>query len=423
MNALLIYMIKAAVYMAGFFLVYRLLLSWDTMYGRNRSFILLSVISALILPSITITAARPINIPVFSKVLSEIFVSAAENKSSSSILDVTGLNGYNWLFLIYLAGVVFSGLKLVIDFIELIFLISHHKTRDSHIIRFHGFNTSGFSAFGHVFVNSRLTPEEADEIIKHEQNHLNHRHSFDIVFIEIVKAFQWFNPFIHLFGRSLRAVHEYQADEECITLGMSVNNYQKLLFNQVFKSKVFTITNSFSNPSLIKKRMIMMTKKRSKALANLKLLMVLPVIAAIMFFISSCNQSNKPAKNAIEVAPPPPPPPPPVGEAGSDTPFQEVDEMPVFAGGDAALLKYISDNTKYPELAKTNGIKGKVVIRFAVNPDGSVNRVTVLKGVDPELDKEALRVVSSLPAFEKPGIKDGKKVSVWYMIPINFALK
>jgi TonB family protein len=423
MNALLIYMIKAAVYMAGFFLVYRLLLSKDTMYGRNRSFILLSVISALILPSITIIAARPINIPVFSRVLSEIFVTGTENRSSSSLLDVTGLNGYNWLFLIYLAGVVFSGLKLILDLIELVFLIGHHKTRGSHIIRFHGFNTSGFSAFGHVFVNNRLTPEEEDEIIKHEQNHLNHHHSFDIIFIELIKAVQWFNPFIHLFGRSLRAVHEYQADQECITLGMSVNNYQKLLFNQVFKSKVFTITNSFSNPSLIKKRMIMMTKKRSRALANLKLLMVLPVIAVVMIFITSCSQNNKPANETIEVAPPPPPPPPPVGEAGSDTPFQEVDYMPVFAGGDAALLKYIADNTKYPELAKTNGITGKVIVRFAVNPDGSINRVSVLKGVDPELDKEALRVVSSLPAFEKPGIKDGKKVSVWYMIPINFTLE
>jgi hypothetical protein len=314
MNALLIYMIKAGVYMAGFYLVYRFLLSRDTMYGRNRSFILLSVISALILPSITITSARSINIPVFSRILSEIFVTGADNKSSSSLLDATGLSGYNWLFIIYLVGVVLSGLKLIIDFSELIFLINHNKTRGSHIIRFHGLNNAGFSAFGHVFVNNRLSQEEAHEIIKHEQNHLNHHHSFDIVFIEIVKAFQWFNPFIHLFGRSLRAVHEYQADEECITLGMSVNNYQKLLFNQVFKSKVFTISNSFSNPSLIKKRMIMMTKKRSGALANLKLLMVLPAIAAVMIFISSCSQNNKPANNSTEVAPPPPPPPPPVGE-------------------------------------------------------------------------------------------------------------
>ncbi len=97
-------------------------------------------------------------------------------------------------------------------------------------------------------------------------------------------------------------------------MGTSVDSYQRLLMNQVFKSKIFTITNSFSNPSLIKKRMIMMTKKRSKALANIKLLMVLPVIAALMLFISSCTQSNK-TDAGIEIAPPPPPPPPPVGDS------------------------------------------------------------------------------------------------------------
>ena len=415
-------MIKAALYLAGFFLVYRLFLSRDTLYGRNRSFILLSVISALILPSITIAAAKPINIPVFSRVLSDIFISGTENNSSSSIFSITGMTGYSWLFIIYLAGVIFTGIKLIVDFLELFVLINHHKTRGSRVIRFNGLNTAGFSAFGHVFVNNRLTSEEAEEIIKHEQNHLNHHHSFDIVFIEIVKIVQWFNPFIHLFSRSLRAVHEYQADEECITLGMSVNNYQKLLFNQVFKSKVFTITNSFSNPSLIKKRMIMMTKKRSRALANLKLLMVLPVIAAVMIFISSCTQSNKPADAGIEVAPPPPPPPPPVAETGSDAPFVEVDVMPAFKGGDAALMQFITDNTKYPEAAKTKGIQGKVIVRFAVEADGSVGKVSVLKGVEPELDQEAFRVVSLLPDFEKPGVKDGKNVAVWYMIPINFAL-
>ena len=118
-----------------------------------------------------------------------------------------------------LSGMVFFGLRLIFDFIELAFLIHRQKTGDTCIIRFHGLNTAGFSAFGYVFINNRLTPDEADEIIRHEQNHLSHYHSFDIVLIEIVKVLQWFNPVIHLFSRSLRAVHEYQADEECISHG------------------------------------------------------------------------------------------------------------------------------------------------------------------------------------------------------------
>jgi TonB family protein len=166
----------------------------------------------------------------------------------------------------------------------------------------------------------------------------------------------------------------------------------------------------------------MMTKKHSGTLANLRLLMILPVISALLVFIPACNMGNKPAQPGTEVAPPPPPPPPPVAKTDSDTPFEVVDEMPVFKGGDAAIIDYIKNNTKYPEPAKVKGIQGKVIVRFAVEADGSIDKISVLKGVDPELDKEALRVVGTMPTFEKPGIKDGKAVSVWYSLPINFAL-
>jgi TonB family protein len=144
-----------------------------------------------------------------------------------------------------------------------------------------------------------------------------------------------------------------------------------------------------------------------------------------MVFISSCSQSNKPADAGVEIAPPPPPPPPPPpgGDISSEAPFVEVDEMPVFKGGDAGLIQHIAENTRYPENAKTKGIQGKVIVRFAVEADGSIDKISILKGVDPELDMEAIRVVQTLPKFEKPGIKDGKDVAVWYMIPINFTLK
>ena len=423
MNALFVYMIKMAIYLAGFFLVYRVFLSSDTLYSRNRVYILFSLFASFILPLITVQTTRQLNLPVFGGLLSEIFVSGITSNTSSGISEISVISAYKWSFIIYIAGVIFFGLKLVFDILELFFLITRQKTGRTRIIRFHGLNTAGFSVFGHVFVNDRLTPGETEEIIKHEQNHLDHNHSFDIVLLEIVKVFQWFNPVIHLFSSSLRAVHEFQADEGCLSMGTSVNSYQKLIMNQVFKSKIFTITNSFSNPSLIKKRMIMMTKKRSRTLANLKLLTVLPVIAAVMLFISGCSQSNKPADAGVEIAPPPPPPPPPVGDMSSEAPFVEVDELPVFKDGDAGLLQYIADNTRYPENAKTKGITGKVIVRFAVEADGSVDKISILKGVDPELDAEAIRVVQTLPKFEKPGIKDGKPVAVWFMIPINYTLK
>ncbi len=105
-----------------------------------------------------------------------------------------------------------------------------------------------------------------------------------------------------------------------------------------------------------------------------------------------------------------------------EVPFVVVEEMPSFPGGDAALLKYIADHTNYPEVAKENNIQGRVIVRFCVTAKGGVSQVSVLKGVDPELDKEAIRVVQTLPKF-KPGKQGGKPVPVWYMVPITFTLK
>jgi protein TonB len=105
-----------------------------------------------------------------------------------------------------------------------------------------------------------------------------------------------------------------------------------------------------------------------------------------------------------------------------EIPFVVVEEMPMFPGGDAELLKYIADHTTYPDIAKENNIQGRVIVRFCVTAKGGVSQVSILKGVDPELDKEAIRVVNTLPSF-KPGKQGGKPVPVWYMVPITFTLK
>ena len=96
--------------------------------------------------------------------------------------------------------------------------------------------------------------------------------------------------------------------------------------------------------------------------------------------------------------------------------------MPAFPGGESGMLNYLGKNTNYPRNAMEKNIQGKVIIRFCVNASGGVDRASVLKGVDPELDQEALRVVNTLPKF-KPGRQGGKEVPVWFMVPINFTLK
>jgi len=109
-------------------------------------------------------------------------------------------------------------------------------------------------------------------------------------------------------------------------------------------------------------------------------------------------------------------------EEAEPEPFVVVEEMPMFPGGDKALLDYIALNTNYPEVAKENNIQGRVIVRFCVTAKGGVSQVSILKGVDPELDKEAIRVVNTLPTF-KPGKQGGKAVPVWFSVPITFTLK
>lgn len=103
-------------------------------------------------------------------------------------------------------------------------------------------------------------------------------------------------------------------------------------------------------------------------------------------------------------------------------PFIVVEEMPSFPGGDAALLAHIGKNLIYPTIAQENNIQGVVIVRFCVMANGGIDKVGILKSVDPELDKEAMRVVNTLPAFI-PGKQGGKPVPVWFRVPIRFRLQ
>jgi TonB family protein len=176
-----------------------------------------------------------------------------------------------------------------------------------------------------------------------------------------------------------------------------------------------------------KKTKKMKTKNPFRLTVNLKLLLLLPVVILILVAIVSCATKKKTTTTQTEVAPPPPPPAPPpppqrpvTGQMEGDA-YLTVDEMPIFPGGDAGLLKYVAENTRYPKEAKDKGTQGKVILRFKVNKDGTVSDVSVVKGADPSLDSESIRVVSSIPKFT-PGKLNGVEVPVWYMLPITFAL-
>jgi protein TonB len=111
-----------------------------------------------------------------------------------------------------------------------------------------------------------------------------------------------------------------------------------------------------------------------------------------------------------------------VGEDTTSTPYNFVEQMPEFPGGAIALRKYLASSVKYPVIAQENGVQGKVFVSFVVDISGSISNVRVARGVDDSLDKEAMRVVKSMPKWI-PGKQNGQAVRVSYTVPINFVLE
>ena len=135
----------------------------------------------------------------------------------------------------------------------------------------------------------------------------------------------------------------------------------------------------------------------------------LPIVAAVFLFFFASSFEMMPGNFS------------PLPASFQKQIYEKVDVLPVYPGGDSALIQFISANIKYPESAKKNGIQGVVIVRFCVTDKGEVENVQVLKGAEKSLDDEAVRVVRMLKGWT-PGKIKGDSVNVWYNIPITFKL-
>jgi TonB family protein len=279
-----------------------------------------------------------------------------------------------------------------------------------------------FSFFRLVFIPDHLRDAETlPQIIEHERVHVRQVHSFDLILLEILTIIQWFNPVIWLYRRSLKSVHEYLADEGVIHRGYDRQFYQELLLNQGFGTQVNDLANNF-NHSLLKNRIMMMTKQRSGHFSRWKAALALPVAMGLLVVftgqVSSSLAQEEPKKPQTAEKPAPPAPPPAAGEEV----FIQVHKAPEFKGGHEGLATYMVSNVKYPEAAKKNGVQGTVYVSFVVEKDGRVTNQSVLKGASADLDAEALRVIQEMPAW-KPGYnEEGKPVRVQMNLPVKFKL-
>jgi len=134
------------------------------------------------------------------------------------------------------------------------------------------------------------------------------------------------------------------------------------------------------------------------------------------------NMEDDQSKAQVQTYTPPPPPKAKEREEEEEEIFVVVENQPEFPGGQAAMMKFLSENIKYPVIAQENGIQGRVICNFVVERDGSITDVQIVRGVDPSLDKEAVRVIQSMPKW-KPGMQRGKPVRVRFTLPVVFRLQ
>ena len=223
----------------------------------------------------------------------------------------------------------------------------------------------------------------------------------------------WFNPFAWLIMREIRAVHEFLADAASIG-ACGREGYLHLLYRQTTGTGYGHITNNFKSINL-KKRIVMMNKSKTRYGAW-KAVAALPVMALLMVVGCKPAVTENPDTSVEAYAS--------IHDMPADTTdtYLMVEAEPEFPGGMEALMKYLSENIKYPEQAKKENIQGKVYMRFVVERDGSIVDAEILRGIGGGCDEEALRVVNAMPKWE-PGKQKGTPVRVQYNLPIVFKLQ
>mgnify|MGYP003304467990 FL=1 len=269
-----------------------------------------------------------------------------------------------------------------------------------------------FSFFGWIFLYlPDLKDESRQEILKHEQTHARQWHSMDVILCELINIVCWFNPFAWLIKTEIRLNLEYLADNKVAETTSDCKLYQYHLLNLVNKNVQTGLCNNF-NVSHLKHRIIMMNKKRTHTAGRIKYALFVPLAAALLIASNiSCISSEKQEEISEKQE----------SRAAEGEVFQVVEEMPEFPGGMAECMKWLGQNINYPAEAKEKGVQGRVIVQMVVEKDGTITNAKVVRGVDPLLDAEALRVVNQSPKW-KPGMQKGEAVRVKYTLPIMFRL-
>ncbi|UBD17794.1 M56 family metallopeptidase [Bacteroides salyersiae] len=464
MGTFFVYILKSSVCLALFYLFYRLLLSKETFHRFNRVALLGILFLSLLIPLLEVTTAQPTEMAHTMLTLEQLLAMVDFYSQDTvavapvEVKEIT-LSGIQITLVIYLAGIVFFACRNIYSLIRLFLLLRSGRKEIFHSgirLIIHNKEIAPFSWMKYIVISEADLEENGREILIHETAHISNHHSVDLLVADLCIFFQWFNPASWLLKQELQNIHEYEADETVIKEGVDAKQYQLLLIKKAVGTRLYSMANSF-NHSTLKKRITMMLKEKSNPWARLKYLYVLPLaaIAVTAFARPEISQKAKEISavkvndlaaivetktvenvasgvNAVvnltdvpeisvvkdtadvkkkETA----------GKSSEDGVFWVAEKMPEFPGGNGAVAEYVRENMKYPAIAKEKGTQGRVIVQFVVNKKGKIVSPKVARSVDPDLDKEAIRLIKSMPDWI-PGTQGGKAVDVKYTLPVSFRL-
>lgn len=432
----------------SFLLVYDLWLKKETFFSYNRWYLLFTPVIALLLPLLKFQALEEL-VPSESMImLPGIYLGEGSEELQGVQNTQQTENGFqiNWWWLIYSLGAFLNISLLIRKSLHLKKLFEHKVVNiqgTARIIEVPGTKLA-CTFFNTIFLGDQWNEAGKQQILSHELVHVRQKHSLDLVFFELLKIIFWFNPLVYIFQSKLAGLHEFIADAHVVKTTEKKIYYQQLL-NTAFNTQNISFINQFFNHSLIKKRIIMLQKSRSRTISKFKFLILLPLMLGMLTYVSCSEDSgigqeeNKEIQSdeSLKETEPQQIKEIPLtsssqSKQNSDVPFAVIEEVPVFPGCEdhgtndarkACMSEKITEHVNKnfdTSLGKELGLSGvnRIYVQFRINQDGNIE-VLGARAPDPALEDEAKRTINSLPDMI-PGKQRGQEVGVLYSLPITF---
>ena len=464
MITLFIYSIKSALVLALLYLPYTLMLRQESFFRMNRITLLTILMLALVLPMVDIPSLATPEQPVVYEMQHRIMLMTQEAEMTTKSLAAT-TRTISWLgilAIVYIIGVILALLIRLWQLFKIDKIIrggclwtdkSGKATIYCHID-----DVAPFSWMRSIVISESDYKPFGREIMLHEKAHILSLHSMDILFLTLVEAVQWWNPIAYLLGRSLRDVHEYQADDYVLHQGISLHNYQELLVKKALANTSYAFANNF-NHSLIKKRIYMMNHPKSNPWLRSKVLYILPVMLVVLtaFATPKLNEKVEEIVERVEKATEMPQPSPQPDQQPESVPTSDVTDMqsaeseeepvikettadslssedyvndvyrneyinlsqpPEFPGGMSALRAFVQLHVAQA-LENDISMAGKrAYVQFRIKQDGTIDNIGLVRG-DREAYHEAIKIVGQMPQWI-PARRFGELADAHFVLTIDF---